>query len=150
MHAKIVCLEKPSVSSKTKKGKYPYSRLRVYTSVATAVLSVILGVLLLESMPIFLLYYFICTLLIAAIIFALNFHLLFIRAPKPSEETILQTEKGASQWKALILLFCILLASLLAPLLLTQVLPHEIWFILIISFTSGASIAEIFFYLHTR
>lgn len=144
MLTKIVCLVGPSVSSNTRKGRYPYTRPRVYISAATVVLSVILGVLLLGSKPIFLIYYFICTFLIAAIIFVLNLRLLSIRLPKPSEE------KGASQWKALILLFCILLAASFVPLLLAKLLSHEVWFVIIISFTSGASIAEIFFYLHTR
>lgn len=144
MLTKIVCLEDPSVGSNTKKGRYPHTRPRVYVSAATVVLSVILGVLLLASKPIFLVYYFICTFLIAAIIFVLNLRLYSIRLPKSSEE------KGASQWKALILLFCILLAAALAPLFLAKLLAHEVWFVLIISFTSGASIAEIFFYLYTR
>jgi len=137
------------VNSNTRKGKYPYTRARVFISVATAALSVILAVLLLEGMPILLLYYILCTFLIAATIFMLNVRMLSIRM-KSLEEQSLQTEKGASQWKALILLFCMLLLFMFAPLLLTRVLSPEIWFIIIVSFTSGASIAEIFFYLKTR
>lgn len=138
------------MSSTTKKGRYPYTRARVYLSVATAILSMMLAVLLLGNTPVWLLYYSICTFLIAAIIFMLDVRLLSIRLLKFSEEERLQTDKGSSQWKALILLFGLLLVFLFAPLLLTRVLPPEIWFIIIASFTSGASMGEIFFYLQTR
>lgn len=138
------------MSSATMKGRYPYARARVYISVATAILSVILTALLLGKTPVWLLYYSICTFLIAAIIFMLNVRLLSIRLLKFSREERLQTDKGSSQWKALILLFGLLLVFLFVPLLLTRVLPPEIWFIIMASFTSGASIAEIFFYLQTR
>ena len=150
MITKIVSLEDLSMSSRPKKRRYPHTSLRVYISAVTSALFVILAVLLLQSNLIYFLYYFICTFLIAATVFLLDIHFLLVRASKPSGEKILPTEKGASQWKAFLLLFCILLVSLIVPLFLAQVLSPEIWFVLIISFTSGTSIAEIFFYLRTR
>jgi len=138
------------MSSNAKKRRYPFSRTRVYISAVTSVLSVILAVLLLQGNLIHFLYYFICTLLIAPAIFVFNVRFLIAKASKPSREKILPTEKGASQWKTLLLLFGILIVSMIVPLFLAQVLPPEIWFVLIISFTSGASIAEVLFYFHMR
>jgi uncharacterized protein (TIGR02246 family) len=53
-------------------------------------------------------------------------------------------------WKILMLVFCMLLAALFVPLFLAWVLPSEAWFVLIVSFTSGVSIAEVLLYLHMR
>ena len=138
------------MSPNPKKGKYPFTRIRVYLGAMTAVLSVILAVLLLLSKPIHFLFYCICTLLITLAVFVLDVRFLLVKASTPSGEESPSTKKGAPQWKPLLLLFGILLGSLIIPLLLARVLPPEIWFALIVSLTSGASIAEMLFYFQTR
>jgi len=138
------------LSPEAKKRGYPFTKARVYTSVVTAVLSAILAILLLHGSLIQLLYYVICTSLIASAVFVLNVRIFLVKASRRSEERDIATERRGSQWKALLLLFSILLLSMIAPLLLTRVLGPEIWFIVIVGVTSGASIAEVCFYFHTR
>lgn len=140
----------PPLSSEAEKKRYPFTKARVYVSALTAVLSAILAVLLLHGSLIQLLYYLICTSLIASAVFMLNVRVFFVKASRSSEERNVPTERRASQWKALLLLFAILLLSMIVPLLLTRVLSPEIWFIVLVGITSGASIAEISFYFHTR
>ena len=113
-------------------------------------LSVIMAVLLLLGKPIHFLLYCICTLFIALAVFVLDVRFLLVKVSAPSGEESPPTKKGASQWKPLLLLFGILLAALIIPLLLARILPPEIWFVLIVSLTSGASIAEMLFYFKTR
>ena len=140
----------PRMSPNTKRARYPYTRMRVYTSVVTFVLSIILVVLLLWNDLLHFAYYFISTLAVSSVVFLLEARFLSVAASRLSGESVSQAEKGASQWKRLLLLLAILLSSLIVPLLLAQFLTPEVWFVLLISFTSGASIAEIVFYVHTR
>lgn len=137
------------MSSNIKKRKYPHRTSRFYLSTITAVLSVILALLLLQD-PILLLYYFVSTFLITAIAFRLKIRLFPIRTPKHPENDLFQTEKNASTWRKLILMFFALLAFLFLPLFLVRVLDPYSWFILIISLASGVSIAEVLFYLYAQ
>ena len=137
------------VNTNTKKEKYPHRTSRFYLSTLTAVLSIALALLLLQD-PILLLYYFASTLLITAITVILRIRLFSIGTPKQPENDLSQTEESHSTFGTLIIMFSVLLAFLLLPLLLVRVLDPYSWFILMISLTSGLSLAEILFYFHTQ
>lgn len=137
------------MTSKSPKGKYPFRMVGVYLSAASIVMSVALALLLLSDSPILLLYYFVLTFLIAVATFVLRIRVLPTGMPKASEKESLETQKKISGWKIL-LIFCMLIVFLIVPLLLAGFLEPYVWFILMVSLTSGLSIAEILFYLSTR
>lgn len=130
----------------TKKSGYPYPTWRVYWSIALTVLSMILALLLLYPDGFWLLQYLISTSAITAAIYILKTRFTFTRETENSQEP----QTGRSAWKILGLVLLMLILIFFAPLILARFLPPYVWFILIISFTSGISIAEVFFYLHVR
>jgi hypothetical protein len=99
-------------------------------------------------------YYILTTAIITASVFVLKIHLYTrperAEAPTNEDQVSVNNKKRLGSWKTLMLIFCMLLAALFAPLVLAWVLPSEAWFVLIISFTSGVSIAEVLLYLHMR
>lgn len=137
------------VNSNIKKRKYPHSTSRFYLSALTALLSVILALLLLQD-SILSLYYFVSTLLMTIITFILRTRLFSAGTPKHSEKELFETEKSDSTFGMLILMLFALLAFVVIPILLVRVLDPYTWFILIISLTSGVSIAEVLFYLNIK
>lgn len=132
--------------SSIKETKYPHKRAVVYLSAVTAVMSVALAFMLLET-PIMLLGYFATTSIITVAAFALK-SLLLTRMLKVSETDAQYTEK--TRWKNLILIFFMSIAFLFLPLFLAGFLDPYVWFIFMISLTSGFSIAEILLYLQMR
>jgi hypothetical protein len=138
---------------KRRKGAYPSRMSGVYLSSIVAVWSVILALLLLQNVPL-LAYYLLTTAIITASMFVLKMHLYtrpkLAETQTNKEQMSVKGEKRPGSWKTLMLVFCMLLAALFVPLFLAWVLPSEAWFVLIISFTSGISIAEVLLYLHMR
>jgi len=140
------------LTSDLKRRHHP-AKARIYFNVATAVLSAFLAVLLLHSYvewPSLYLRYFISTLIITAVAYTLRTRLSKIEPAEPKKENFNNIKEGHTPWKGFITYFLALLAFLFVPLLLVRVLDPKSWFIFIVSLTSGISIAETFFYIHTR
>lgn len=129
-------------------GKYPSNIAQVYLSVVTAVLSIALALMLLKT-PMLLLNYFITTFIVTAVTFFFKLHLLVIGTREVSE-TDTQYSKRAPRWKAPILFVLLLIVCIFLPLFLAGFLNPYVWFIFMVSFTSGLSIAEILLYLHMQ
>lgn len=108
------------------------------------VLSVILAFLLLRD-PFWLAYCFTSIIIATAAIYILKTRFSFLPEAEDSQEAL----KSRTRWRAL-LFFLLLLAIFIVPLVFAMFLDPYIWFILIISFTSGISLAEVFVYLQTR
>ncbi len=107
------------------------------------VLSVILAFLLLRE-PFWLVYCFISVAIATAAIYFLKTRFSFLPEADDSQESL----KSRTRLRAL-LFFLMLLAVFLVPLVFAMFLDPYVWFILIISFTSGISLAEVFVYLQT-
>lgn len=129
--------------------RYPYPERRVYLSAVIAGLSIILALALLSSQPVRIVYYFLLTIIFTVITFLLKRRLYTLILMDKDEEESLKNEEG-TPWKALLLVFSMTLVSLIAPLLFAEILMGPVWFIMIISFTSGVSISEIVLYFRMR
>lgn len=127
-----------------------YSMGRVYINAVTAVLSIILALLLLQDHLQSLLYYLLFTIIIAAIVFTLRIRLPPFKMSEPTQENLFETKKWTQRWKAPILMFIMLIAIFLTPLILAWALDPYIWFILMVGFITGFSVSEILFYLYIR
>lgn len=132
------------------KKKYPFGMRSVYLSSITVILSVILAVLLLHNSPMSLLLLIIFTSAITAIVFALRVRFLSIMFNKSTENSASQSEDTGGTWKVLVVLFGVLLALFISPLLLSRFLDPSIWVTLVISLSAGVSLAEVLFHLHIR
>ena len=127
-------------------------KARICFSAVTAVLSASRAVLLLHSYvewPLLYLRYFISTLVITAVVYLLRIRLSKIGEVELQKKDSNKIEERHTRWKGLMTYFA-LLAFLFVPLLLVRVLDPKSWFILIVSLTSGISIAETFFYIRRR
>lgn len=121
----------------------------MYLSAVIAGLSMILALALLSGQPILTGYYFFSTIIFTIITFLLKKHLYtFILTDRSEEET--RESEEHTPWKAMLLIIFMSLASIVAPLLLAGILSGAIWFVMIVSFTSGVSISEIVLYLEMR
>jgi len=129
--------------------RYPYPEKRVYLSAAIAGLSIILASALLSNQPTLIIYYSLSTITFTVITFLLKKRLYTFILMDENEENTDKNEEGAP-WKAILLVLFMSLALLVAPLLLAGILSGSIWFIMIVSFTSGVSISEIILYLLMR
>jgi hypothetical protein len=132
--------------SPNNKPKYPNKTFVVYLSAVTTAMSVALAFMLLDT-PYQLLGYFAATSVVTAVAFFLK-SFLFTRMQKTSENDAQDMKRKG--WKNLILLFSTLVAFIFVPLFLAGYLDPYVWFIFIISLTSGFSIAEILLYLQAR
>lgn len=128
------------------KRSYPYPKSRVYLSVAIAILSVFLALTLLRENVFLLLNYLFLTLIATFATFLLKVHLYAFITSQKLETKESQTEMNHTPWKELLLAFIMLLLFLLVPLLLAGFVSGPIWFILLVSFTSGVSISEVVLY----
>lgn len=137
-----------SVGAQKKRFRYPYGKVRVYFSAAMTVLSIIFALLLLKSLVSFL-YYLGLTIVLVAVVLVLKMRFLYVKMPESSEEKLSETESTMQNWKALLILFVVLIMSMLLPLLLARFYP-EIWFIGLIGYISGVSVAEVLFFLISR
>ena len=129
--------------------RYPYSKNRVYLSAAIAGLSMFLAVALFVNEPLLAAYYFLSTTGITIVTFLLKRRLYTLLSARENLEGERETEEG-TPWGILLLVLLMSIAIFVAPLFLTQVLSATVWFILIVSFTSGVSISELILYLQTR
>jgi len=138
------------------KKKYPYSKNRVYLSTTIAVLSLLLAGTLFQTDPTSvlpnLLYFLLSSFAVTIATFLLKMRLypLITEGFSTTEQPRGQTETSGLTWKMLLLVFCMLVAPILVPLLLAGVLGGPGWFILITSYILGVSISEILFYVYTR
>jgi len=131
-----------------KRLRYPHGKIRVYLSTTLTVLSIILAFLLLRSLLSFL-YYLGLTIVLVAVVLVLKMRFFSVEMSKSSEEESSEAESKMQNWKSFLILFGVLIMSILLPLLLARFHP-EIWFICLISYISGVSVAEILFFLTTR
>jgi len=136
-----------------KKGTYRHGIGRVYWSATLVALSVLMAALLLHNSFYRLAYYAVTTAAITALIFELKNHFAgrttsFLSTK--TQNTDSPQLEGQTSWKALIALFLLLVACVIMPLALAFVLPPEAWVILLLSFSTGVSLAEVFFYLSRR
>lgn len=127
--------------------KYPFNVSGIYTSVIIAILSIVLATLLLRDL-LHLLYYLLSTILITVVTFILKKNIFYPRLARLNKDHAKTSEGGKRTWMLLILIFLGLIATLILPLFLTKVLDPYVWLILIISFTTGVSVAEILLYLY--
>lgn len=140
------------------KKKYPYSKNRVYLSIAITIMSLLLTLMLVQmlfqSYPTlvfsYLLYLLLSTLVITIATFLLKMRLYPFITESPSTKEQPQTQTIKFTWKMLLLVFCMLVTPIIVPLLLAGILGGTAWFILMTSFILGVSISEIIFYLYTR
>lgn len=131
------------------KSRYPYPKSRIYLSIIITIMSLILALQLLPT-PILILYYFASTLIIAAMIFILKRRILYTKKTGTHQRSSNEDSENLISWKLLILLFSVMITIMVAPLFLANFLDPYIWFILIISLTSGISISEITLYVYMR
>lgn len=115
-----------------------------------AVLSIILALLLLQDHLQSLLYYLLFTIIMVAIVFTLRIRLPPFKMSEPTKENLFETKKWTQRWKAPLLLLVMLIALFVLPLLLAWALDPYVWFILMVGFITGFSVAEILFYIYTR
>lgn len=137
------------MSLNAKRGGYPYSKNRVFLSVAVAVLSIILVLTTLLGDATLLIYYAFSTCVVIIITFLLKkrfYSLLTTEAPQKTTEN----EDKRTSWKVLIATFLMLIGLTMVPLLLAGLLSGPAWFIMITSFTSGVSISEIGLYVQAN
>ena len=135
-----------------KKEAYSHGVGRVYLSATLAALSVIMAALLLHNSFYRIAYYAITTAAITAVVYELKNRFTgrtTFLSTKTRNAGSLQPE-GRTSWKALFALFLLLFACVIMPLALPLVLPPEAWVILLVSFSTGVSLAEVFFYLSRR
>jgi len=134
--------------ARKRRPRYLHGKVRVYLSVTMTVLSIILALLLLESLLSFL-YYLGFTIVLVAVVLVLKMRFFYMEMPESSEEKLSETESKMQNWKSILILFGVLIISISLPLLLARFHP-EIWFIGLISYISGVSIAEVLLFLITR
>jgi hypothetical protein len=129
--------------------RYPASPSRLFLNITTSVLSIIIAFVLLKDYPLLISYYAILTFIIAIAMFWLKLHF-HLKRQEPEKERSPNNTERTSPWKSMALLFLIIAGIIMFPLLLTRVLPPQIWFIVIISIASGTSLAEPLFYVYCR
>ena len=129
--------------------RYPYGKNRVYLSAVLTVLSIILAFLLFWGRLLSFLYYLGLTAVLITVAVKLKTRFVYAEMRESSEERMSTTESKMQNWKALLILAGILIASMLLPLALAKFHP-EIWLIGVISYISGVSIAEVLFFLTSR
>jgi hypothetical protein len=123
---------------------------RLYLNAVAAVLAILLALLLLQDHVQSLLYYLLFSIIMVAIAFTLRIRLPPLRMSEPTQENLFETKKWTQRWKAPLLMFIMLIALFLLPLILAWALDPYTWFILIVGFITGLSASEILFYLYTR
>ena len=140
----------------TEKTKYPYSKSRVYLSMAIALMALFLAGALFQSDPTlgltYLLYSLLATLVVIGATFLLKMRLYPLIA-EPSEATDNlheQTKRSGLTSKGLLLVFLMLIAPILVPLLLSGVLGGLAWLVMMTSYILGVSVSEILIYLYAR
>lgn len=95
-------------------------------------------------------YYFFFTIILTVATFLLKMYLYPLLMKEKFETEKNQARIDRTPWKALLLVFCMLIALIMIPLLLALFLSGPLWIILLLSFTTGVSISEIVLYFHTR
>jgi hypothetical protein len=130
---------------------YPYSRNRVIINLAMAASSLILALILLWSDVISLLLYLMSTSVFVIVTLLLK-KILYpkVIAADSGQEDSSGSDKPTPFWKTAIPAFLLLLGFVAAPLLLAGLVPGVIWFITMISFTTGIGVSEIVFYVQSK
>ena len=129
---------------------YPYSRNRVLINGIVGALSIILALTLLLGDVVWLLSYLAATSVFTIITLFLKRYLYPKVLAADSQDESSDEEKKQSFWKVLVTTFLILLGFIAAPLLLAGLLSGPVWFVMMVSFTTGISISEIIFYAQAR
>jgi len=131
--------------------RYPYSRNRVLINLGIAASSLILALILLSSDVISLLLYLMSTSVFVIVTLLLK-RILYpkVIAADSGQEDLSGSDKPTPFWKTAIPAFLLLLGFVAAPLLLAGLVPGVIWFITMISFTTGIGVSEIVFYVQSK
>lgn len=132
----------------TGRSRYPSRMAAVYLSAVTAVLSVALALMWLDTLML-LLSYLASTSITTAVVFFLKLRLLTARTREASKNDV-QRAENTPRRKKLVFLFFLLIACLFLPMFLAGFLNPYVWFTFMISLTSGLSISEILLYLYMR
>jgi hypothetical protein len=147
-------------SNKKNRVVYPFSKGGLYMSIVLAVLSVFLALVLLTPDLILLVYYALVTSIITAVVFALKIGMISIyvsrlwksltrrTAAQEHKKEAEESPRESTNWRALLLLLALTLAIIFTPIALSQFLNPYVWFMLVISLTSGISFGDISFYLY--
>jgi len=136
------------VSLNAKRGEYPYSRNRVFLSVAVALMSILLVLMTLLGDATLMIYYTFATCVVIVITFLLKKRFYSLLTTEAHQKTT--DEDKRTSWKALIATFLMLIGLTMVPLLLAGLLSGPAWFIMITSLTSGVSISEIGLYVQAN
>ena len=137
------------MSLNAKRGEYPYSRNRVFLSVAVALMSILLVLMTLLGDATLMIYYTFATCVVIVITFLLKKRFYSLLTTEAHQKTTENEDKRTS-WKALIATFLMLIGLTMVPLLLAGLLSGPAWFIMITSLTSGVSISEIGLYVQAN
>lgn len=132
-----------------RKGQYNHKMSAVYLNAVTAIFATVLAFLILDSPYTWLLYYLLFTSIVTVVAFTFKNYLFKIQEPKfsGSEDKM----SGQSRLtREMLLIFLVFAACLFLPIFLAGVLDPYIWFIVLVSFTSGISTSEVIVYLHRR
>jgi hypothetical protein len=126
---------------------YPYPKKRVYLSAALAGLSIILASALFSNQYILIVYYSVSTITFTVITFLVKKRLYTLILMDKNEE---KPDEDGAPWKTMLIILLMSLALFVVPLLLAGIISGLVWFMMIVSFTSGVSISEIVLYLRMR
>lgn len=138
------------MTDESKRRSDPYPRNRVVLNVIVAALSLILALTLLSSDIILLLAYLTASSVFTIITLFLKKYLYRkVIAAESEHESDAGNQKG-SFWRTLLITFLLLIAFIAAPLLLAGVLGGELWFVIMVSFTTGIGISEVILFTQMR
>lgn len=98
--------------------------------------------------PMWILLYAFLTFVITVVAFLLKRRLYaFIVEEKTEGERPHQTTTNHTRWKMLLFAFLMLIGFIMVPLFLAGFLSGSMWFILVVSLTTGVSVSEIILYI---
>jgi L-asparagine transporter-like permease len=122
---------------------YPYHKNRVYLSAVITLISVGLAITLLKEEFMLIIYYITLTFILTIISLLLKMRLYYMMEETKERQDETEIKPNSAAWKTLLYVLLISLTLFSFPLLLAGFLSGPLWFISIISFTSGVSISEI-------
>jgi len=142
-------------SSRNRKVKYKFSKIRLYLNAAVAVLAMILSVSILTSLidVLLLTYYFGLTIVVTFLMFKIKVFLLFkTQEITPKKERLftvgrIEDNTHAKKWQLILILLGSITLSLVLPLILVFVLEPAYWFVSFTSLVTGVGLSEIVLYL---
>jgi hypothetical protein len=144
-----------NLSSRNRKVKYNFGKIRVYLNAAVAVLAMIFSVSLLARLldVLLLIYYFGLTTVVTILMFKIKVIILFrIQGTNPKKEQLftvgqVEDKNRARKWEPILILLGAITFCFILPLILVLVLEPAYWFVSFTSLVTGVSLSEIVLYL---